>query len=228
MSASTGQALANDDWPFVYMPVPTIPTLYLRALGLIAVLSLAMIFFVAPKTVISRFDWHFFFLGIAFMLLETRSLVTFGLLFGNTWMVNSLVFFAILSSVLLAILFNARFKMTHIWIFYVLLFLFLILNYLLPLDTLLGVSSPLLRYGLASFLTFAPIFCANVVFSHSFRDSAAADIAFGSNLLGAMLGGMLEYIALALGYQALLLFVVLFYGIAYFTRNIKKAEMLPR
>jgi hypothetical protein len=186
-----------------------------------------MIFVAAPRSVIARFDWHFFFLGIAFMLLETRSLVTFGLLFGNTWMVNSLVFFAILSSVLLAILFNARFKMTHIWVLYVLLFLFLALNYFLSLNTLLGVSSPVLRYGLASFLAFAPIFCANVVFSHSFRDSDAADIAFASNLLGAMLGGMLEYIALALGYQALLLFVILFYGVAYFTRNFRRTEMLP-
>jgi hypothetical protein len=227
ISASADQALANDNWPFAYMPVPTIPTLYLRALAVIAILSLVMIFVAAPRSVIARFDWHFFFLGIAFMLLETRSLVTFGLLFGNTWMVNSLVFFAILSSVLLAILFNARFKMTHIWVLYVLLFLFLALNYFLSLNTLLGVSSPVLRYGLASFLAFAPIFCANVVFSHSFRDSDAADIAFASNLLGAMLGGMLEYIALALGYQALLLFVILFYGVAYFTRNFRRTEMLP-
>jgi hypothetical protein len=68
-------------------------------------------------------------------------------------------------------------------------------------------------------LAFAPIFCANVVFSHSFRDSLSADIAFASNLLGAMVGGMFEYVALAFGYQALLLLVLIFYGIAYLTRN---------
>ena len=50
-----------------------------------------------------------FFLGAAFMLLETRSLVTFALLFGSTWLVNSLVFFAILCSVMLAVFISARF-----------------------------------------------------------------------------------------------------------------------
>ena len=219
LGQSPDQVLATDDWPFVYMPLPAIPTLYLGALAVVSVLALMMIGLSAPREVLRRFDWHFFFLGVAFLLLETRSLVTFGLLFGNTWMVNSLVFFAILSSVLLAILFNARYKLTNIWILYILLFAFLLLNYFLPLKTMLGISSPLLRYGLASILAFAPIFCANVVFSHSFRDSLSADIAFASNLLGAVLGGMLEYTALALGYQSLLLFVLAFYIIAYFTRK---------
>ena len=50
-----------------------------------------------------EFSPHFFVLGAAFLLLETRSLVTFSLLFGSTWIVNSLAFFAILASVLLAI-----------------------------------------------------------------------------------------------------------------------------
>jgi spermidine synthase len=223
MSADPSQALATDNWPFVYMPIPTIPTLYLGALGVVSLLALLLILVAAPREILSRFDWHFFLLGVAFMLLETRSLVTFGLLFGNTWMINSLVFFAILSSVLLAILFNARFKLRHIWVLYILLFLFLLLNYFLPLNTLLGISAPILRYGLASLLAFAPIFCANVVFSHSFRDSMAADIAFASNLLGSMIGGMLEYVALAFGYQALLLFVLVFYFAAYVTRKNQKA-----
>jgi hypothetical protein len=219
ISINADQALATDNWPFLYMPVPTIPTLYLGALGVVALLALVMIATIAPKAIIRRFDWHFFFLGVAFMLLETRSLVTFGLLFGNTWMVNSLVFFAILSSVLLAILFNARFKLKRVGVLYILLFAFVLLNYFIPLKTLLGISSPVLRYGLASILTFAPIFFANVVFSHSFRDSLAADIAFASNLFGAMIGGMLEYLALALGYQSILLLVLAFYIIAYLTRK---------
>lgn len=219
MAGDPNQALAVDNWPFVYMPVPVIPTLYLNALGVVLLIALSLMAVAVPREIIWRFDWHFFFLGVAFMLLETRSLVTFGLLFGNTWMVNSLVFFAILSSVLLAILFNARFKLTRVWPLYIILFALLLFNYFLPLKMLLGISAPVLRYSLASILAFAPIFCANIVFSHSFRDSLTADIAFASNLLGAMIGGMLEYFALAFGYQALLLLVVLFYVIAYLTRK---------
>jgi hypothetical protein len=179
-----------------------------------AAIALALLLLVAPRSALRRFDWHFFALGAAFMLLETRSLVTFALLFGTTWMVNSLVFFAILLSVLLAILFNARFKIVRIWPLYLLLFATLLLNYILPLQTLLGISAPGLRYTLASVLTFTPIFLANVVFSRSFRDTESADIAFASNLLGVMVGGMFEYIALATGYQALLLPVIAFYAVA--------------
>jgi len=42
-----------------------------------------------------------------------------------------------------------------------------------------------------------------------------ADTAFGANLLGAMAGGVLEYTALAAGYQALLLFAVGAYLLAF-------------
>jgi len=219
MVGDPNQALAVDNWPFVYMPVPTIPILYLGALGVALLLALSLMAIAVPKEIIWRFDWHFFSLGVAFMLLETRSLVTFGLLFGNTWMVNSLVFFGILSSVLLAILFNSRFKLTRVWPLYFILFTLLLLNYILPLKILLGISIPVLRYSFASILAFAPIFCANIVFSHSFQDSLAADIAFASNLLGAMIGGMLEYFSLAFGYQALLLLVILFYAVAYLIRK---------
>ena len=37
-----------------------------------------------------------FFMGAAFLLLETKSIVQFALLFGTTWLVNSLVFAGIL------------------------------------------------------------------------------------------------------------------------------------
>jgi spermidine synthase len=214
LSGAPDQTLASDDWPFVYMPKPIVPSIYLGSLGLAALIALTLLLVVAPPGALRRFDWHFFFLGAAFMLLETRSLVTFALLFGTTWMVNSLVFFAILLSVLLAILFNARFKIARASLLYALLFATLLLNYLLPLQALLGIELPALRYTLASLLTFTPIFLANVVFSRSFRDTVSADIAFASNLIGVMLGGMFEYLALATGYQSLLLLVVAFYAVA--------------
>jgi hypothetical protein len=102
----------------------------------------------------------------------------------------------------------------------------LVLNYFLPQHILLGIDDPLLRYTLASLLTFIPIFLANIVFSHSFRDTETADLAFGANLLGAMVGGVCEYVALASGYQSLLLLVILFYAIAYFFgRQLRKTAI---
>jgi hypothetical protein len=87
-----------------------------------------------------------------------------------------------------------------------------LLAYLLPADAFLGVESAPLRYGLAAGVAFLPIFLANLVFASSFKHTGReADVAFASNLLGIMAGGMLEYTALLIGYRHLLLFVIAFY-----------------
>ena len=59
------------------------------------------------------------------------------------------------------------------------------------------------------------MFLANLVFTYSFRDTRTADMAFASNLFGAMVGGAMEYVALITGYQALLLVVAGLYVAAY-------------
>ena len=208
---------ATDDWPFVYLPRPSFPALYLRGLALVAGISLAGIWLIAPRSVLRRFDWHMFFLGAAFALLEVKALITFALLFGSTWLVNSLVFFAILASVLIAVRVNVRFRVRRIWIFYLLLFGMLALNLVVRPETLL-FANVFARYAVASVLAFAPVFLANVIFSNSFRDTETADIAFASNLLGIMTGGMLEYLSMLFGYHALLWFVIAFYGLAMVLR----------
>jgi hypothetical protein len=163
---------------------------------------------------VRRFSPHFFVLGSAFLLLETRSLVSFSLLFGSTWLVNAMAFFAILASVLLAILVNARWRISRPGVLYALLFGALALAYVLPPESLL-IDPPWLRYLAAGAVAFAPVFLANLVFTYSFRDTPTADMAFASNLLGAMVGGALEYVALLSGYRALLLIVAALYALAW-------------
>ena len=64
-------------------------------------------------------------------------------------------------------------------------------------------------------MAFLPIFLANLVFAGSFRlTGREADLAFASNLLGVMVGGMLEYTALLFGYRNLLLLAIGFYALA--------------
>jgi hypothetical protein len=209
---------ATDDWPFLYLVDRSFPLLYIAGLGMVVLFALAGTLTLAPRRVLRRFNWHMFFLGVAFMLLEVKSLTTFSLLFGSTWLVNSLVFFAILSSVLLAVLVNSRLKIRRITPFYLLLFGVLVLNVLLPPEALL-LGNPLVRYLLASVLAFTPVFLANIIFANSFRDSETADVAFASNLLGIMVGGGLEYFSMLIGYRMLLLFVIVFYACALLLRN---------
>ena len=85
---------------------------------------------------------------------------------------------------------------------------------LLPPASLL-IEPIWLRYVLASALAFAPIFFANLVFSYSFRDTKTADMAFASNLLGAVVGGAIEYVALVTGYGWLLVVVAALYATAW-------------
>ena len=213
----TPPTLATDDWPFLYLRTPGIASYYLVALAVLLGLAVAAVWFASRVTRIPLrrgLSPHFFVLGIAFLLLETRSLVTFSLLFGTTWIVNALVFFAILVSVLVAIGISARFPMRRPAPLYVGLFGSLALAWLLPPEQLL-IDPPALRYAVASALVFAPIVFANLVFANSFRETSMADMSFASNLLGAMVGGALEYVALLTGYRALLLVVSGLYLLAY-------------
>ena len=61
---------------------------------------------------------------------------------------------------------------------------------------------------------FTPIFMANLIFSILFRDRLDAELYFGWNLLGATVGGVLEYISIATGYQALGFVVLALYSLA--------------
>jgi spermidine synthase len=205
---------ASDDWPFFYLHDAEIPRIYLLGIAMVVTIAILLTVGMAPVALVRGIEWHFFMLGAAFMLLETRSLVTFELLFGTTWLVNALVFFAILTSVLLAILLNARFQLRHVNGLYVALFALLAANFLIPVSKLLEIDPPAMRYLLASVLTFAPVFTANMVFSRSFRDTDHGDRAFAANLLGIMTGGLMEYAALVVGYQALLLPAAAFYFVA--------------
>ncbi len=207
---------ATDDWPFLYLRNGFVADYYLVALAIILLGAFIAVGIAAKVTGTGfrRFSPHFFMLGIAFLLLETRSLVSFSLLFGTTWLVNALAFFGVLASVLVAIFINWRFPIRRPNLLYAMLFACIAAAWLLPPESLL-IDPPWLRYALGVILAFAPVFFANLVFSHSFRDTRTADMAFASNLLGSMVGGALEYLALVTGYQALLLVVAGLYGLAW-------------
>src|SRR5439155_27070182 len=86
----------------------------------------------------------------------------------------------------------------------------------IPPSLLLGLDV-MPRFVAAVALAFAPVFLANLVFAERFKGVGSSTIAFGTNLLGAMLGGVLEYGALVVGYRALLIGVAALYFLAFLT-----------
>ncbi|HLZ25744.1 MAG TPA: hypothetical protein VKV73_00305 [Chloroflexota bacterium] len=221
---------ATDEWPLMYLREPGLPLPYIFGLAMVGIIALGLIFGLAPPSARKGFSGHMFFLGAAFMLLETRSLVTFALLFGSTWLVNSLVFFAVLCSVMLAVLISSRFPVRPSVPLYGLLVAALVVAYLVPQDAFLSIDFLPLRYGLASLVAFLPVFLANLVFAGSFKGTGpSADVAFASNLIGIMLGGMLEYASLIMGYRNLLLIVIVFYVLSalLLRRRFRRPEAAP-
>src|SRR5262249_60391351 len=92
---------------------------------------------------------------------------------------------------------------------------FCILSIFFPLGNLLAVKSSFIRFVLASLLTFSPVFFANLIFSLTLRDRPLAEHLFGWNLLGAALGGILEYTRMAVGYNFLSCLLLLSYGLVF-------------
>jgi hypothetical protein len=206
----------TDDRPFPYLADRSIPRFYLEMLGLILLASILLVRVTAGPLRQMRPYLDLFFMGGAFLLLETKNVVQFALLFGTTWVVNAAVFAGVLLCVLAAIETARRFRLPRPALLYLGLLGALVLAWVIPQSALL--SLPVVpRFLAAVALAFAPIFLANLVFAQRFAKTSASTVAFGANLLGAMVGGALEYLALISGYRSLLIVVALLYGLAFLT-----------
>jgi hypothetical protein len=233
-------APATDDHPFPYLQNPGIPSLYLSALGLILLGSVLAIGFVLTANALSRprgtrerwtvqlrRAWSYrdlLLLGAAFLLLETKAVTGFALLFGTTWLVNSLVFAGVLLAVLAAVQVTKDLRTPPLPVMYPLLIAALALNWLVPANWLLSLAVPL-RALVAIAIAVLPIFAANVIFAKRFADTADAPTAFGTNLIGAILGGCLEYLSLAFGNRALLIVAAALYALAFLLTPRRRAAL---
>ena len=213
-SAQGVPAPVSDDYPFPYLRDRSIPPTY--AITLLAVLLISLIAVRAATGPLQTMAGYtdLFFMGAAFLLLETKSVVQFALLFGTTWFVNALVFIGVLLSVYAAVEVSKRVRVNNPGPLYAVLFVALALAWFVTPGSLLSLEPPL-RFAGAVALAFAPIFLANVIFAQRFRNAGTSTVAFGANLLGAMVGGTLEYSSLLIGYRSLLIVVALLYAAAY-------------
>ncbi len=215
--AAVVPAPATDDHPFPYVRGRVIPRIYLWWLGAILLGSVLIVRRASEAPLVRMRPYvDLFFMGAAFLLLETKSVVQFALLFGTTWFVNSLVFAGILLAVLGAVELARRVRLPPPGVMYGLLIACLAVAWLVPPASLLALGAvPRFAAGVA--VAFAPVFLANLIFAQRFRNVGASTVAFGANLLGAMVGGVLEYLAIVTGYRGLLFLVAALYGLAFLT-----------
>jgi hypothetical protein len=202
--------LATDDWPNLYMRARRVPAAYWQALLLVGLVCLALIARSFPEAL--RPDWHFWFLGAAFLLIEFKAITELALLFGTTWLVNVLAISGVLMMALAA---NAvvllRKSPLRVRLLYVLLFASLAFNYFFPLDVLNTLPAGA-RAVSSMVLLSLPLFFSGLIFSESLRRAREAARPMASNLSGAVAGGVLEYGALVWGIKSLYLLGAMLYG----------------
>lgn len=209
---------ATDDHPFFYLNTGDVSSLYPACLFFIFLTSVVAIRFSGGSFRAIRDYPDLFLMGAAFLLLETKNVINFALLFGSTWLVNALVFIGILATVYAAILVTEARKSLPPRLLFLLLMTSLIAGLLLPNALLLGLPV-LLRLSAACVIAFAPVFFANLIFAERFRVTAHSTQAFAANICGAIAGGLLEYSSILIGYQNLLIVAGVLYAAACFSRK---------
>src|SRR6266446_4654517 len=211
----------GDDWPFLYLRGRLIPNLTIRSMVILGLLGVGMVYLFLPKGRIA-INGRMFFLGAAFMLLETRAVVQIALLFGSTWLVNSAVFFTVLILILLANLYVLKVPRVRLRWHYCGLLALLAAGTIVPLDLFLS-GGIVWRYIVPCAIALGPILFAGVIFAQTFRDTPNPDQALGSNIAGAVLGGLAESLSAVLGFQHLLLVAIGFYLLSAWPPRVDRA-----
>jgi SAM-dependent methyltransferase len=207
--------LPTDDWPYLYHQHRGIPLIVgILSVGLIAVCWFA---FHGLKGAGEGIDLHFFFLGAAFMLIEVQVISKAALLFGTTWLVNSIIITGLLVFIVLANLVIANVRQVPAWLAYAGLFGSLAVSYVMPASTLMRTS--LAGTAVLAVLVYCtPVFFAGLIFGSSFKAIGFRAESFGSNLLGSLVGGLLESLSFWTGIKSLVLLGALLYVLSQVTR----------
>jgi hypothetical protein len=166
-----------------------------------------------------------FFLGTAFMLIEVQIISKLALLFGTTWLVNSIVITTLLLFILFSNLIVSFFPDFPRALAYAGLFGTLALSYWVPTNALF-FESPVVRAVVATVIYCAPVFFAGIIFISSFKQVGFQAESFGSNLLGALVGGLLESLSYLIGIKALVIAAVILYLLSFMSMGRVRAEEL--
>jgi SAM-dependent methyltransferase len=202
---------ATDDWPFLYLRSRRVPpTVVMASIAMLAVSALLVALFFRGAT---RVDRHLFFLGAGFLLVETRSIAQLGLLYGATWRVSAIAIAGILALILLANIVVARRGAPPRLTLYAVLGMILLLNYAVRPGVALGGGAAA-RIAMTLFL-LAPLFVAGLLFASAVRERDQLAPALASNLVGAVLGGLLENLSMVTGIAALSLLAIALYAASF-------------
>ena len=200
--------MTTDNWPYFYQNQPGVPAAVIIISALLVLLC--WLFLRQTGTTMQSMRWHFFFLGAGFMLLEAQIISKMALLFGTTWVVNSIAVAGLLTLIVAANFLVEWKPRVPLTIAYVGIFVSILVAYAVPLETFF-FASIWIKALTATMVLCLPVFFAGIVFIRSFARDKFRSEALGSNLFGALVGGMLESLSLWTGMRSLLVLAALLY-----------------
>ncbi len=200
--------LTTDDWPYFYQHEPGLPASVI-IVSLVLVL-LCWLFLRQTGIAVSAVQWHFFFLGASFLLLESQIISKMALLFGTTWVVNSIVIAGLLVLIVAANVLVEWKPRVPVVVGYAGIFASILVAYVIPLETFF-FHSIWMEAVTATTVLCLPVFFAGIVFIRSFARAGFSGEALGSNLFGALIGGLLESLSMWTGIRSLLIIAALLY-----------------
>ncbi len=203
--------LTTDDWPFLYLPSRGLPPLHLIMAGILIGIFMGYRNRILQADVV--FDWKFFFLGAGFLLIEVQSVTKAGLAFGTTWIVNCFIVSQVLIWVLLSNLVYAKLRFNELRPIFGLLFADMAFIYFLPMDVFTGWTL-VPKLVLVSLHLTMPVFFGGLIFINLFDKCRHKANALGANLIGALVGGLMEICAFVWGQKSLLVVAGGFYALA--------------
>lgn len=216
----------TDDWPFLYVRDKVLDIPYLVVLSLIVAITL----YVARDLVFGKktgSDVQLFFLGSAFILVELQAISRLSLLYGATWVTASIVINGVLLMILAAnwVTIKAT-KPFNQNILYGLLFASLVASYLLPVNTIRTsmASMDMVAAALITVVTLLPILMAGLIFATAFKTVQHPSRSFAFNLLGSVLGGLLEYLSTYVGINNLVLVSIILYICSYLAQRSERNQ----
>ncbi|MGH2569798.1 MAG: spermidine synthase, partial [bacterium] len=201
--------LPSDDWPFLYLRERGISSFYASLIAVflgiacVAILSASKELRAGLRERRAAVDLPMFLFGVAFLLLETRAVTAMNLVWGATWISSAIVFASILLMILLATI-ASKLRRIPSDAAFVGLFASIVMTYVVPVRWLPGMGTGV-KLVASCILVGLPIAFAAICFAVLFDRRPRADAALGWNLLGAVCGGMLEFLSMVVGLKGMLL-----------------------
>jgi SAM-dependent methyltransferase len=213
--------LTTDDWPYLYLAGPSLPTyhIFVAIAALLIGLVLRRRLFRAGEAL----EMPMLLLGMGFMLLEVAGVSRAALLFGTTWTVNAYVIAAILSMTLAANYIASRIRVNPLGWPFVGLAIAIVALAMVPIGWLAQLPFGA-RVAVGGAFLALPVLFSGLVFVSLWARSPRKDLAIGSNLLGALVGGIASMLTMLIGFRSLTFLTLAVYLAAlYVARRAKPA-----